>query len=123
MERLNFTTYVLGKKATASLKDRQVTKTIRAGSSCIVLAASDSRLKPGDIMEVALDDEFMGYTKLVAIGKTQMNGLTQDDAQRGGFDNRFELFYALRRAGYRFKPLNEYVFYRCQFAWLEETYA
>jgi len=117
MQRLDFTTAVLGKKATARLKNRQVTQTIRSGSSSIVLATSDGRLKPGEDLQVALDDEFVGYAKLVAIDKVRMNDLTQDDAQRGGFDNRFELFYALRRAGYRFKPLDEYVFYRCQFTW------
>jgi len=44
--------------------------------------------------------------------------LSIDDAKRGGFDNRFELAYALKRAGYRFKPLDEYLLYRCHFTWL-----
>jgi len=45
-----------------------------------------------------------------------------DDARRGGFGNRFELAYALRRDGYRFQPINNYEFYRIQFTWLEEVY-
>jgi len=44
-----------------------------------------------------------------------------DDARRGGFDNRFELAYALKRAGYRFMPLDKYQLYRCQFSWLENN--
>jgi len=46
-----------------------------------------------------------------------------EDARRGGFSNRFELAYALQRAGFRFMPLNQYELYRIQFAWLEEAYA
>ena len=124
MERLNFTTAVLGQKAASRLRERQVTQTIRSGSSSIVLAISDQRVKSGELIQVTLDDEFVGYAKATSMDKVRLDDLTQDDARRGGFDNRFELFYALRRAGYRFKPLNEYVFYRCQFAWrwLKMTY-
>ena len=117
MERLNFTTAVLGQKAASRLRERQVTQTIRSGSSSIVLAISDQRVKSGELIQVTLDDEFVGYAKATSMDKVRLDDLTQDDARRGGFDNRFELFYALRRAGYRFKPLNEYVFYRCQFTW------
>lgn len=117
MERLNFTTAVLGRKAASRLRARQVTQTIRSGNSGIVLAISDGRAKPGDLMQVALDEELLGYANLMGKDNAQLHDLTHDDARRGGFDNRFELFYALRRAGFRFKPLGEYVFYRCQFAW------
>ncbi|MBA7592135.1 hypothetical protein ES708_34312 [subsurface metagenome] len=46
-----------------------------------------------------------------------------DDAHRGGFDTLADLEQALKRAGYRFKPLNQYEICRIQFSWLEEVYA
>ena len=117
MERINFTTAVLGAKATARLKEHQVTQTIRSGASSITLAINDHRVKPGEIIPVALDDEFIGYARLLGMDKVSWEELTQDDAWRGGFDNRFELAYALKRAGYRFKSLDQYQLYRCKFTW------
>ena len=117
MERLNFTTRVLGEKATDRLKRHQVSQTTRSSSSSTVMAISDHSLKSGERVQVALDDEFIGYAKFASMDNLRLEDLTLDDALRGGFDNRFELFSALRRAGYRFKPLNEYTFYRCRFAW------
>jgi len=117
MERINFTTAVLGKKAAAGLKEHQVSQTIRFGTSSIVLAVNDRRVKPGEIIQVALDDELVGYARLLGMEKVSWEELSQDDAWRGGFDNRFELAYALKRSGYRFKPLNQYPFYRCKFTW------
>ncbi len=117
MERLNFTRRVLGQKATERLQAHQVTQTIRSGSSSFVLAINDNRIKPDELMQVALDDESIGYAELVGMDRLKAEELDIDDAKRGGFDNRFELFSALRRAGYRFKPLTDYVFYRVQFGW------
>jgi len=117
MERLNFTSRVLGPKATARLKGRTVTQTIRSGSSSIVLAVNDQRVKPGGAIQVALDDEFIGYAHLLLMDKVRWGDLGEDDAWRGGFDSRNELANALRRAGYRFKPLDEYTLYRCLFTW------
>ena len=65
-----------------------------------------------------LPETKMGKTRMERISWEQ---LTQEDARGGGFDNRFELAYALKRAGYRFKPLGEYTLYRCHFAWLDST--
>ena len=117
MERINFTTAVLGAKATARLKEHQVTQTIRSGTSSIVLAVNDGRLSPGNTIQVTLDDEFVGYARLTGIERISWGLLTQEDARRGGFDNRFELAYALKRAGYRFRPLDEYPLYRCHFTY------
>ena len=121
MERINFTTAVLGAKATARLREHQVTQTIRSGTSSLALAVNDGRLTPGDMIQVTLDDEFVGYARFTGMEKTSWEQLTQEDARRGGFDNRFELAYALKRAGYRFKPLDEYPLYRCKFTGLNIT--
>ena len=120
MERINFTTAVLGAKATARLREHQVTQTIRSGTSSIALAVNDGRLSPGDMIQVTLDDEVVGCARFTGMGKVSWRQLTQEDARRGGFDNRFELAYALKRAGYRFKPLDEYPLYRCHFTWKRE---
>ena len=118
MEQLHFTAHVLGQKATSRLKSHQVTQTMRSGSSSLVLAISDWRIKPGELMQVTLDDEAIGHAKHVSMDSVHWDDLTIDDATRGGFDKRFELAYALKRAGYRFLPLDKYQFYRCQFGWL-----
>jgi hypothetical protein len=119
MERINFTTAVLGKKAASRLKEHRVTQTIRSGASQIVLAVNDGRVRPADIIQVALADELIGHARFVGMVKLYWRDLTLEDAHRGGFDNRFEMAYALKRAGYRFKPLDEYPFYRCQFTWAD----
>ena len=121
MEKINFTTAVLGAKATARLREHQVTQTIRSATSSIVLAVNDSRLSPGDTIQITLDDEFVGYARFTGMERISWGQLTQEDARHGGFDNRFELAYALKRAGYRFKPLDEYPLYRCHFTWLNVT--
>ncbi len=120
MEHLNFSRHVLGTKATARLEARQVTQTIRSGASSIVLAISDRRIKPDDLMQVTLDDETIGYARHIGMDKVYWRQIDIDDARHGGFDNRFELAYALKRAGYRFMPLDKYQFYRCRFSWLEK---
>ena len=117
MERINFTTSVLGAKATARLREHQVRQTIRSGTSSIALAVNDGRLSPGDMIQVTLDEEFVGYARFTRMERISWAQLSQEDARRGGFDNRFELAYALKRAGYRFKPLDEYPLYRCHFTW------
>lgn len=45
--------------------------------------------------------------------------LTEEDAQRGGFDTVEELLKSLRRAGWRFKQLSEYQAWVIRFNWLE----
>ena len=91
---------------------------MRSGTSSIALAVNDGRLSPGDMIQVTLDDEFVGYARFTGMERISWGQLTQEDAQRGGFDNRFELACALKKAGYRFKPLDEYPLYRCHFTWL-----
>jgi hypothetical protein len=74
-------------------------------------------------LEVFLDGILVGNVELVSIDAVTWEALGVDDAHRGGFDTLADLEQALKRAGYRFKPLNQYQLYRIQFSWLEEVYA
>ena len=82
---MNFTRCVLGQKATERLQAHQVTQTIRSGSSSFVLAINDSRIKPDELMQVALDGEFIGSAELVGMDRLKADELSIDDAKRGGF--------------------------------------
>lgn len=115
--RLNFSTAVLGEKAAARLRERKVSQTIRSQASSIVDEVLHSRAKVGDALEVALNDELVGTSQLVSVDRVTWDKLTQDDAERGGFDTIRELQIALLRAGYRFKPIESYLFYRIRFEW------
>ena len=70
MERINFTMAVLGAKATARLREHQVTQTIRSGTSSLALAVNDGRLTPGDTIQITLDDELVGYARFTGMEKT-----------------------------------------------------
>lgn len=122
-EKLHFTARVLGPAAAYRLETRKVTQTLRSESDSIVNAIIYGRLSAGDRLEVVLDGVLVGNVELVSMDTVTWEALSLDDARRGGFNNRFELFYALRRAGYRFMPIENYTFYRIQFTWLEEVYA
>ena len=123
MEQLHFTTRVLRPLATLRLENRQVTQTLRSDSDSITNAFLLGRVSAGDRLEIVLDSIVVGHAELVSMDAVTWEALGIDDARRGGFSNHFDLACALRRAGYRFKPLNEYKFYRIQFTWLEEAYA
>jgi len=123
MERLHFTTRVLGPAAAYRLEKRQVTQTLRSESDSITNAILNGRISAGERLEIVLDGVVVGCAELVSMDVVTWEVLDIANAQRGGFGNRFELAYALQRAGYRFMPLNQYELYRIQFAWLEEAYA
>jgi len=121
-EQLCFTTRVLGSAAAYRLEKRQVTQTLRSDRSSITDSIIQGRVSAGDRLEVLLDSRLVGNVELVSMDAVTWEALDIDDARRGGFGNRFELAYALQRAGYRFMPLNQYELYRIQFTWLEEAY-
>jgi len=123
LEQIHFTTRILGPAATYKLEMRQVTQTLRAESSSITNAIILGRVSAGDKLEIILDGIILGHAELVSMDAVTWEALGVDDARRGGFDNLEELEAALKRAGFRFKPLNEYDYYRIQFTWLEEAYA
>jgi len=122
-EQLHFTTRVLGAAAAYRLEQRQVTQTLRSENDSVANAILQGRVSAGDKLEITLDSIVAGHAELVSMDAVTWEALDIDDARRGGFGNRFELAYALRRAGYRFQPINSYEFYRIQFRWLEEAYA
>lgn len=119
MRQIRFKTRVLGKKAAERLKAHQVTQTLRSPNSSVVTTLPEGRAVVGDLVEVTLDGEVMGHAEWVYMDAVCWHDLDIEDAQRGGFDNRFEMAYALKRAGYRYKGLDEYEFYRIQFNWRE----
>ena len=123
MEQVRFTTRVLGPLAALRLERHQVTQTLRAESDSIANAILNGRVSAGDHLEVFLDRAFVGHAEFVSMGAVTWEALGIRDARRGGFDALDDLSEALRRAGYRFKPLNEYKFCRIQFSWLGEAYA
>jgi len=123
LEQIRFTTRVLGAAAAFRLEQRQVTQTLRSENSSITNAILLGRVSAGDRLEVLLDSRLVGNVELVSMDEVTWEALGIHDAQRGGFDTLADLEQALKRAGYRFKPLNEYELYRIQFTWLEEAYA
>ena len=122
-EQIRFTTRILGPLAAVRLERHQVTQTLRSKSSCITNAILLGRVSAGDRLEVLLDSRVEGRAELISMDAVTWGSLDIDDAHRGGFDNLADLGQALRRAGYRFKPLNDYQLFRIQFRWLEEAYA
>jgi len=123
IERLHFTTRVLGPAAAYRLENRQVTQTLRSESDSVTNAFLLGRVSAGDKLEITLDNIIAGHAELISMDAVKWEALGMRDARRGGFGNRFELAYALQRAGFRFMPLNQYELYRIQFTWLEEAYA
>ena len=121
MEQLNFTTRVLGPLAAYRLEQQQVTQTLRGYSGSITQAILTGRLKRGDQMQVLLDKRMIGLAQYVILDTISLDNLTIEDARRGGFDSISDLALALKRAGYRFQPLEDYTFYRFQFSWLVEV--
>jgi len=117
MPRLHFTTHVLGPLATLRLRQERVTQTLQARDSSIAEAILSGEVKVGDQMRVALNNRILGIAKLSIFDRVSWTELNIEDAHRGGFDSLPELGLALKRAGYRFKSLDGYTFYRIQFQW------
>ena len=123
MEKIIFTTKVLGPIASYRLENFGVTQTIRSESSSIVGAILSGRIKVGDQIQIFLDDRMIELAQFVIMDSLLFDMLDEEDAHRGGFDSVEEMATALKRAGYRFKPVNSYWFHRIQFTWKEKEYA
>jgi len=121
LEQIRFTTRVLGPIAAYRLEKRQVTQTIRSYSSSITQAILLGRVSANNRLKILLDAILTGHAELTLMDAIKWEGLGIDDANRGGFDTLDDLEMALRRAGYRFKPLNQYKLYRIRFIWLKEA--
>lgn len=122
MKQLNFTTRVLGPIAAYRLEQRQVTQTLRSYTSNAPQASLSGQLKVGNQMEVLLDNRLIGHAEFVKMDTRRWVDIDTSDAQRGGFDDLADLEKGLQRAGFRFKPMDMYQFYRFQFSWLEEVF-
>lgn len=122
-EQIRFTTRVLGPLAVLRLERYQVTQTLRSDSTSIANAILLGRVSAGDKLEITLDSMVVEQAELISMNAVTWAALDADDARRGGFDTLADLSEALKRAGYRFKPLNDYQLYRIQFSWLEKAYA
>jgi len=121
LEQIRFTTRVLGPVAVYRLEKRQVTQTLRSESGSITASIIQGQVSAGDRLEILLDGIVVGNTELILMDAVRWEGLGIDDANKGGFDTLDDLEMALKRAGYRFKPLNQYELYRIQFIWLKEA--
>ena len=121
MKRLDFNTGVLGAVAAGRLREKKVVQTLRSPNNSIARALLDSSLKIGGSFEVALDGELIGLAQPVDIDRINGASLTPSDAERGGFDSVEDLGSALQRAGYRWKMLEDYLFYRIRFDWIKIT--
>ena len=123
LEKIHFTTRVLGPAAAYRLEKRQVTQTLRSDTYSITESILNGRVSAGDRLKVVLDGILVGHAELISMDSVTRQALGIEDARRGGFDSLDDLALALKRAGYRFKPLNEYELYRIQFTWLEGAHA
>lgn len=125
MERIDFTTRVLGTVAAYRLEKHQVTQTLRSESNGIVTAIINQQVTAGEKLEIVLDNIPAGETELLSMDAVTWDKLDIEDAHRGGFDSldgmESSLLTALRRAGFRFQPLNDYHLFRIQFRWLEKV--
>lgn len=115
---LRFTSRVLGQSATKDLISKDVCQTIRSEDATLIKL----KAKPGDCFPVVLQDHWgieltIGTITITEILPTYWREVTQQDAWRGGFLSKPELARALKRAGYRFKPLEEYQLYKIAFTW------
>jgi len=115
VEKLEFTTKVLGAVAAGRLREKKVTQTLRSPNCSIVNALIHGSLTIGDRVEVTLDNEFIGHAYPADVDRIKGASLTPSDAERGGFDSVEDLTNGLERAGYRFKKLDGY--YRIRFDW------
>lgn len=123
MEKIEFTTRVLGTIAAYRLEKHQVTQTLRSESCSITAAIINRRICTGEKLEIVLDNMPAGEAELLSMDAVNAGGLDIEDARRGGFDSLKEMEAALQRAGFRFKPLNDYHLFRIQFRWLEKAEA
>ena len=122
-EQIHFTTRVLGPVAAYRLEQHQLSQTLRSDSHPVTESILRGRVSAGDRLEVFLDRILVGNVELISWDAVTWEALGIDDALRGGFDTLADLEQALKRAGYRFKPMNDYQFFRIQFRWLDEIYA
>ncbi|MDG7023036.1 MAG: ASCH domain-containing protein [Nitrososphaerota archaeon] len=100
---LSFSVRVLGTTASQALRDGKVLQSIRSRHS-----AAPFLRRRGQVVAVYLDGKFLYHVRITEIKQKPLRDLTQFDAELGGFLTLKELQGAVKRAGFRFKPLHEY---------------
>jgi len=119
MNELGFTSRVLGPDATQLLARKGVTQTLRSQHTDIAFLIQRGLFQATAGIDVRLDGRKIGQATVTELDHVSFSQLNQDDVRRGGFGSLDELKAALIRAGYRYKPMNEYLFHRIQFSWKE----
>ena len=113
---IRFSSRVLGKNATMNLKAHKVYQTIRSHFSLPV----DQDKVLSDPLPIYLDDQLIGHAQVYHIKLISLADLHYNDVIAGGFRNYDELISALKRAGYRFKKIEDYKAYIVRFIWTEK---
>lgn len=113
---LAFTSRVLGPKAVEQLKDGKVLQTIRSRKE-----AAPFLTKQGSEVPLTLDGNLLYRVRITAIRRTTLAELIEFDAELGGFQNLWEFRQAARRAGFRFRPFEEYEVFAIQFQKVRST--
>ena len=116
LSEINFSSRVLGNDAVWKLCKHEVTQTIRAHAS---FPCYEDGILYNNIIPVYLDGNHVGGVEVYMIKSVLFGDLTEFDAKIGGFTTLESLKKALKRAGFRFKPLEEYSGYRVRFEWKE----
>ncbi len=111
---LKFSSRVLGNDAAYSLCKREIVQTIRSHFS---LPCYEDGTNYDDELPVYLDGNHIGVVKVYKVQAVSFQDLTEFDAKVGGFSSLEGLKKALKRAGFRFKPLEDYYGYRVRFFW------
>lgn len=119
--QIHFTSRVLGPKATLRLRLHKVTQTLRSANEVRDWGLPEGQVVEDSPFEVTLDGVVIGQTVAVAMTAVHWHDLDIEDARRGGFDNLFELEKALKRAGFRYKDVEDYGLYRIQFSWQPDS--
>lgn len=109
---IRFSSRVLGKNAVQNLKDHAVNQTIRSHFS---LPEHGNYVLP-----IYLDNNLIGYGEVYYLKEMSFGDLDQFNVIAGGFRNYDELISALKRAGYRFKKIEDYKAYIVRFIWTEK---
>lgn len=107
---LAFTSRVLGPKPVEQLKAGKVLQTVRSRKE-----AAPFLTKQGSEVPIALDGRPLYRARITSIRRAMLADLTDFDAEIGGFENVFQLRSAARRAGFRFRPFEEYECFCIQF--------
>lgn len=116
MYGIPFTTRVLGKEAAIRLLLHQVTRTVRARGNVLPLLEAQ---RNGNKVAVTLDTKFVGYAVIENVASVSWAALKSTELHLHGFSDVAELRGALRRAGFRFKDLDEYDLYLVAFSWAD----